>query len=36
MKKNERTTKILLQVGLDGETSALCIAVLWFGQDVNN
>jgi hypothetical protein len=26
-------TKVLLQVGQDVETSAICIAVLWFGLD---
>ena len=25
-------TKVLLQVGLDVETSAVCIAALWLGQ----
>ena len=29
------TTLVLLQVGLDVETSAVCIAVLWFGQSMS-
>jgi len=34
-KKNERTTLVLLQAGLDVETSAVCIAVLLFRQTNN-
>ena len=32
-KIKHRTTKILVQVGQDIKTSAVCIAVLWFGLD---
>jgi hypothetical protein len=31
--KSERTTWGFVQAGLDVETSAVCIAVLWFGMD---
>jgi len=34
--EKRHVTKILLQAGLDVETSAVCIAVLWFGQTIFN
>ena len=32
-KKGERITWGFVQAGLDVQTSAVCIAVLWFGLD---
>jgi hypothetical protein len=34
--EGQQLTWVLQQAGQDIQTSTVCIAVLWFGQDVNN